>query len=68
MVLIGRFKGIGHNLNQKMFPLNISENFFAVRMTKHSHRFNRETGFPILRCVQKLSGHDPGQPALDGSM
>lgn len=38
-----RIKGNGHKLKHRMFPLNIREHFFAMRVTKHWCRLSRET-------------------------
>jgi len=38
-----RTRGHGHKLKPRRIPLNVRKHFFTVRVTKHWHRFPRET-------------------------
>lgn len=60
VVLSERRKEKEHKLKHRGVPQNKSKHFYTLGMIKHGHRLPT---VPILRDIQKPSGHSPGQPA-----
>jgi len=61
----GRTRGNGHKLEHRRFHLNMRKPFFTVEGDQGLERITqRGCRVYILRDIQKLSGHIPGQPGL----
>lgn len=60
----GRTRGNGQQLKHWKFHLNSKNHYFTVRVIKHWYVAEKGCGVSILRDIQSLTGHYPGQPAL----
>lgn len=59
-----RTRGNVQKPKQRRPCLNIRKHFCTVRLTKHCNSFLRE--FDFHPCIQRQSGHGPGQEAVGG--